>query len=332
MKNVGNTLVTRSNKFFEKEERCFFCEVNEKTNGEYKVIEFTGDSRSNYIIEHSCGRRFKETRTRFRLKGFDCICGRKNYKKHYTLESFSEKLSLLYNDQFKILSEKYIPEKIGKMKFLCKKCGIEFEKESSKILEGRSCPNCWSTVFSKTTADYKKEVERLFGDSIEILSEYTGYENEIEIEHKECGTCFKRTARDLLRSGYDTNGKLCGCPTCREISRGEEIIRGLLKDNNIIFKEQQKLPGCKFKGDLIFDFLVFNPDNSLKCIIEFDGPQHEEKNIGKSSFITKENWETIHGRDEAKNEYCKKFMYRLIRIPYSKLNKLEKVLKDENII
>jgi hypothetical protein len=51
------------------------------------------------------------------------------------------------------------------------------------------------------------------------------------------------------------NSHLCGqgCPICRS-SRGEKIIRHILKNNNVKFVQQMKYHDCVHKNCLPFDF------------------------------------------------------------------------------
>lgn len=197
----GEIFRTTSDKFFNRNEKCFKCEVDISTASNFKVISFTGDSRSNYIIECSkCNHRFKDTRSRFRLKGFKCRnCNPERKKKSF--EDFKLELHNIYGDDIITLDSKYIPESKGVMKFKCNLCGNTFEKTSSHILEGRSCPNCWTNKWKKSTDQFKDEVIYYFGDSISVISEYNGYNKPITVRHNKCNTEFVRTPRDILRSG-----------------------------------------------------------------------------------------------------------------------------------
>lgn len=108
----------------------------------------------------------------------------------------------------------------------------------------------------------------------------------------------------------------CGCLR----SQGEEKIRQLLKDNNIMFNEQQSFIDCRFKdtGYLArFDFYVNN-----QYLIEYDGEQHFYYKNSNHTWNTKENYEKIQKKDQFKNDWCKIHHIPLIRIPYTALKKL----------
>ena len=59
-------------------------------------------------------------------------------------------------------------------------------------------------------------------------------------------------------------------------------------------------------------------------MIEFDGVQHF---INKGYF--KHSVEQTNAHDEMKNEYCKKKGITMIRIPYTKINSIEKILTEK---
>jgi hypothetical protein len=108
-----------------------------------------------------------------------------------------------------------------------------------------------------------------------------------------------------LQNGHTTS---CGCD---KSSRGEQEITQLLIDNDINFIHDKQY----FK-DLIlpsggigrYDYIIFNEDNSIKCIIEFDGEQHYRD--GWNSL------EQVVASDKIKNEYAFFHQIPIIRIPY----------------
>ena len=102
------------------------------------------------------------------------------------------------------------------------------------------------------------------------------------------------------------------CPICNR-SKGENEIEKYLKERNINFITQYKFDDCRNKNKLPFDFAILNEDDSIKCLIEFDGKQHFEmvEFFGEESYIrTKQN-------DDIKNKYCETNNIKLIRISYN---------------
>jgi len=64
-------------------------------------------------------------------------------------------------------------------------------------------------------------------------------------------------------------------------------------------------------------------------VIEFDGEQHERPVTfgGMSKDRALKIYEETKQRDKLKNKYCKENNIELLRIPYSKLNSINKILK-----
>ena len=107
-----------------------------------------------------------------------------------------------------------------------------------------------------------------------------------------------------LRSAH-TNS--CGCLK----SKGEEKINKLLTSANINYKTQITFEDCKYKSQLRFDFGIYDNQNNLLYIIEYDGEQHFKPAWGGKNF------QEGKIRDEIKNQYCAINNIPLIRIPYT---------------
>lgn len=147
----------------------------------------------------------------------------------------------------------------------------------------------------------------------------------------DCGTIIEVLNNNLKSGGSQS----CGCVK----SRGETIIRQILIENNIKFSVQYTFPDLVGKNGNYyrFDFAIFNNDNQLIELIEFDGRQHYTG--GEAKWETRENLEAIKQRDQIKNDYCKNHNIKLIRIPYFEIKDinltklgLEKYCEENNII
>lgn len=125
-----------------------------------------------------------------------------------------------------------------------------------------------------------------------------------------CGNLNFVCYTNSLRSGHT---KSCGCIS----SAGETEIKQTLEENNIQFEQQKTFSDLKSdKGYFLkFDFAIYN-HNIFSHLIEFDGPQHYNKN---NAFYS----EDLVKRDIQKNKYCSQNNIKLIRIPYSKKNKIK---------
>lgn len=129
----------------------------------------------------------------------------------------------------------------------------------------------------------------------------------------ECGEKVWVNAQNLKK------GITKSCGKCF-ISAGEEKIKKILQDNNLIFERQKRFDKCrnpKTNYPLPFDFYL--PD--YNCCIEYDGEQHF-KYTGRD-WNTKENFEGTQYRDGIKNKFCEDNNIRLVRIPYTDFNKID---------
>ena len=85
--------------------------------------------------------------------------------------------------------------------------------------------------------------------------------------------------------------------------------------NNINFLD------CKYKTYLLFDFAIFDKNNNLLCLIEYQGDIHFKSTGG---WNTQESLIERQKRDLIKRQYCKKNNIRLIEILYTDYNKISK--------
>ena len=127
----------------------------------------------------------------------------------------------------------------------------------------------------------------------------------------DCGTLLS-VEGTKLRSEHTQS---CGCIA----SSGEFKISQILSNANISFKKQVMFENCLDKKQLRFDFGVYNDNDELLYLIEFDGIQHFEFTGG---WNDEQNHEDTKRRDAIKNNYCFVNQIPLIRIPYYHQNSL----------
>lgn len=129
----------------------------------------------------------------------------------------------------------------------------------------------------------------------------------------DCGnTVFVKTHN--LTSG---NTQSCGCLK----SKGELKINQCLTALNIDYKTQYTFQDCRFQDTnrlAYFDYAIFE-NNQLKCLIEYDGNQHEIGWSEKKASLLK-----IQEHDNFKTQYCINNNIPLIRISYKDFNKITK--------
>ena len=124
------------------------------------------------------------------------------------------------------------------------------------------------------------------------------------------------------------SGKINSCG-CNHRSLGELKIIEILTKANIKFEEQKTFNDLRGKNNhyLRYDFALYDNNNKLYRLIEFDGEQHYNKT---SSFYSEDGIL----RDQQKNEYAIKHNIPLVRIPYTELSNLNLslLLSDEYLI
>lgn len=253
------------------------------------------------------------------LRKFGCpACkGRKISKSAMASHAdFLDKVFKVHGDKYEILG-KYEGNK-KHIKVLHKECGYEYLTPPSVISKGHGCPKC-AGIIKKTTESYSKEINVRTSGEFVLVSEYVNAHTYVTIKHdtEECGGTFQNTPNKLT---YSIN-----CPHC-SMWGGEQVIVGFLKKYNLNYSPQYRFEDCRNVYPLPFDFALFNEDNSLNCLIEFDGLQHEQP---VEWFGGEEKYEIQKMRDSIKNEYCEKNKIKLIRIPYREFKNIHLILEKE---
>lgn len=128
----------------------------------------------------------------------------------------------------------------------------------------------------------------------------------------ECGNIIE-SPRNLLTTGQK---KSCGCLS----SWGEAQIAKILCQNGIKFSTQKTFPdlrNIKTNRPLKFDFCIYNKDDEIQYIIEFDGRQH--RTGPEASWTNSYSFEELQILDQVKNNYCLEKNIPLYRIPSNQI-------------
>lgn len=98
-------------------------------------------------------------------------------------------------------------------------------------------------------------------------------------------------------------------------SRGQIKIHEILQQYGLKFKEEYAFPDLvsSYGNELRFDFAVFDDDDNIDFLIEYQGAQHYEP---KSKFGGAEGLRRQQYNDMLKRQYCKKHKIPLVIIPY----------------
>jgi hypothetical protein len=211
-----------------------------------------------------------------------------------------------------ILKDRYIDAKTN-LTFQCSVCENKWETSPGHIVNSKSgCPSCNSGQ-TKAKEEYLKVVEKIHGDSIEVLEDYINANTKISHKCTYCNSEWK-TAPSSIKAGH-------GCPICK-ISKGEKQITNYLKQNNIHFIPQWKEHECRHYKILPFDFYL--PDCHL--VIEFQGIQHER--FSPPLHKTIEDLKKQQKRDQIKKDYCNLHTINFLEIWYYQFDDIEKILNN----
>ena len=204
-------------------------------------------------------------------------------------------------------------------------CGTIKEVASTSLRNGasKSC-GCQKAIKARTNnGKFIDETGNRYGKLVVL-----GRDEQLSIEkHRaqwicqcDCGNITTVSSKCLR----EDKTKSCGCL----ISIGEENISRILRDNNIIYKSQYQvnINGIFYR----YDFAIFNKEDNLIRLIEFDGIQHydnKQKHWGHDITKTQE-------RDKIKNQYALQNNIPLVRIPYIERDNitLEMLLGNEYLV
>jgi ribosomal protein S18 len=274
--------------------------VKEKHNGEILVIDRYAGYHSKILHKHmSCGFEWLVSPAGI-LGGTSCPKCKKVAK--LTQDEFVKRVYEIHHGEIEVLSD-YVNNKT-KILFRHITCGFEWMSTPQCIVNLRTgCPKCGGSM-KLTHEEYVNRVNEIHNCEIEVLSKYVNMNERVKFRHNVCGNEWEAYASSVVYAKS-------GCPKCAS-SKGEALIRLLLKERGVVFLEQYKFDDCRNIRPLPFDFAVFQ-DKKLLFLIEWDGEFHFES---KEHFGGEEAFQSTQLRDRIKNEYCMKNNIPLLRIPY----------------
>lgn len=158
-------------------------------------------------------------------------------------------------------------------------CGNEVSVISHSLKEGTTT-SCGCYKSKITSERFSMDlIGKKFG-KLTVLSRDGSYIGEDKTKYSqwlckcECGSIKTIRGHNLVRGSVTS----CGCT----ISRGEEAIRILLNTMDINYKTQFGFSDLKSnKGWMLkFDFAIFDDNENLICLIEYQGQQHYDASYG----------------------------------------------------
>ena len=276
------------------------------------------DYHSKLHIKCSCGNDFYRAFCEF--KGTKNRKGVHKCKKctgatiKYTTEQITKELG---KHDIKLLSEykNYSEELLVEYN-----CGFTTNRSLANIIVSEyKCPHCTRKGYGRDTERLMQEIYDITNGEYELLSEYKTMNDKVTILHKECGNKYEVTPHHFLDGGNR-------CPKC-SISKGEKYIDDYFKLNKINnipqyeYKDLVGLGGLPLK----FDFAIFDNDNNLIFLLEYDGEFHYFPINGQLALKKQQE------HDRRKDEYCKLHNIDLLRIPYWESDIIEEILNEKLI-
>lgn len=188
----------------------------------------------------------------------------------------------------------------------CGNVGI-YNKRDVQSGHTKSCGCLQSEIASSiVTKDWSGEVSEY---GVELLYKDIKNKNGQWLWKCKCGLCGNEFSDIPARI---MNGHVTSCG-CRRNSSKEQMIEEFLIKCKTKYKSQYSFNDCKHKYTLRFDFALFDENDDLICLIEYDGKQHYEP---IQFFGGKRGFQITQKRDEIKNDYCARNNLNLLRLPY----------------
>lgn len=277
---------------------------------DYSLAEYVSAKTKLKIICKEHGVFEQQPQNHLDGRGCHMCANNQTYTRSHVIKKFKKAHGNKYDYSKAVINGVLHPTKI-----ICPKHGL-FEQEVRSHFRGSGCGKCAGRGLTRD--------EMI--DELNII-----HDGKYDYTH----SVFK-TARDKVKITCKMHGdfmqllfshrKGSGCPSCKS-SKGEKAIQRFLVNNNIVYVRQKYFEGCKNPKTskyLLFDFYL--PE--MNVCIEYDGEQHFKK--GKQFCSSKGNQASLLNnqyRDSLKNKFCSKNKIPLLRIPYTKLKKIDSVLQ-----
>lgn len=193
----------------------------------------------------------------------------------------------------------------------------EFLQTPNDHLRGKGCAEC--------SANKKKDNNAFILLSRKIHGDKYDYSkiNYINIFTQVIITCpshgeFQQTPDHHLHGN--------GCPKCKS-SKGEMKIMRWLENNKVKYITQKSFVDCKSPRNRLLKFDFYIPDKNL--LIEFDGAQHFNIGYIGQHKTTQDDLDRLRLHDKIKTDYSVSKNIKLIRIPHTEINHIDKILCKE---
>lgn len=149
-----------------------------------------------------------------------------------------------------------------------------------------------------------------------------------------CNLCNKTELTSILGASL-VSGKTKSCGCGMNFSRGAKKTLSILTEAYNVDNIKQEVTFDDFynpdtKRHYRFDFGVYDDNNNLLFLVEYDGEQHFYYQDNSASWNTYERFQQVQAYDKIKNQYCLEKGIPLYRLPYydiERINTIEDIKK-----
>lgn len=213
-----------------------------------------------------------------------------------------------------------------KTRWLCKcDCGAVKPVLADKLVSGEST-SCGCYAIEYRSERYAEDLTGQRFNHLLVLERVGNVDNNAHVAWLCLCDCGNHT---IVRSASLKSQHIQSCG-CKKYSINEGTISNILKIENIRFAKEYTFKDLyRFKGHpLKFDFALFDEENNLIGLIEYQGQQHYQPTINEE--FGKVQREIT---DRMKQDYCRKNNIRLFEIKYDDniKQKVYEILKLLNI-
>lgn len=207
-----------------------------------------------------------------------------------------------------------------KVQCTCLVDGYTWKTKPSGLMSGYGCRMCgYRKVGDLNSLSQQDFCDRLAESQLfELVGTYTTLTTPTTFRCKCCGEIWEDQPKRVLRRK--------NCPKACSTT-GERLVMDYLDRNKIVYHREFRLPGCKAKKELYFDFYL--PEQ--RCVIEYDGQQHfmPVTFSGMDDEAALHLFQTNVWRDKIKDRYCEQHNILMIRIPYTEADHIEQILDEQ---
>lgn len=252
------------------------------------------------------------------LSGHGCLHCSKikiHIKMTKSLDKFIEEAYKKYNNFYSYEKSNYINAATNII-IICPIHG-EFEQSPHHHLYGKyGCKKCYALYKTKSKEAFIEKAIKVHGNRYD-------YSEMVYVRQKIPAMIIcKIHGKFMQRPDNHLHGQ--GCPMCRT-SKGERKISKYLDNNHIQFKNQVIFNECLDKRVLPFDFGIYDEEQHIIGVIEYQGQQHYRET---EIFGGKKDFEIRRKHDLIKKQFCIDNKINFLEIKYNEESKMIQLLDN----